>query len=320
MPTSCCAVNCTTRHVTGSGIGFFSIPAKEEKRKQWIHAISREGWKAKPSDRICGKHFVSGSPSDDPNDVDFVPTIFNDSKKRKDPVVNKERKERAAKREKIKEEEENVFTAAEALMEIGISSSQHIELEAQTEENHFIAENKALEEKHSQLQKEIIMISMEMNSKPKVSYSESILALIRCNKKKTKFYTGLPAYSVFLALLTILRPSITLARQGNPESPSVLGRKFKLSLEEEFFAVLMHLRLGLLLEDVADRFGISVSLASSIFTTWISVMATKLKQLFPWSFFLRTYMVKLHTPTNSRRYPNTRVILDCTEIFIQRSS
>ena len=89
MPTSCCAVNCTTCHVTGSGIGFISISAKEEKRKQWIHAISREGWKAKSSDRICGKPFISGRPLDDPNDVYFVPTIFNDSKKRKVPVVNK---------------------------------------------------------------------------------------------------------------------------------------------------------------------------------------------------------------------------------------
>ena len=44
--------------------------------------------------------------------------IFNDSKNHKVPVVIKERKKRAAKREKITEEEDNVFTSTEVFMDI----------------------------------------------------------------------------------------------------------------------------------------------------------------------------------------------------------
>ena len=41
------------------------------------------------------------------------------------------------------------------------------------------------------------------------------------------------------------------------------GRKRKLDLEEEMLAVFMRLRLGLLLEDIADRFEIGLSTASN---------------------------------------------------------
>ena len=53
----------------------------------------------------------------------------------------------------------------------------------------------------------------------------------------------------------------------------------KLSLKEEFVLTLMKLRLGLLLEDLADRFGISPTLASNIFTTWVKVMSQTLGSL-----------------------------------------
>ena len=42
------------------------------------------------------------------------------------------------------------------------------------------------------------------------------------------------------------------------------GRKRKLALIDEVFAVLMHLHLGLLLENVADRFGISSTMMSRL--------------------------------------------------------
>ena len=51
---------------------------------------------------------------------------------------------------------------------------------------------------------------------------------------------------------------------------------------EEFVAMLMRLRLGLLLEDVADRFAISPATMSKIFLTWIKVMSKAMKVIFPW--------------------------------------
>ena len=45
-------------------------------------------------------------------------------------------------------------------------------------------------------------------------------------------------------------------------------------------AVFMRLRLGFLLEDIADRFETGLSSASKQFTTWIKEMAVELKFFF----------------------------------------
>ena len=57
-------------------------------------------------------------------------------------------------------------------------------------------------------------------------------------------------------------------------------RKRKVSLMEEFLSVLMRLWLGLVVEDVADRFQISVGTCSKVFHTWIRVTAQEMKVIF----------------------------------------
>ena len=79
---------------------------------------------------------------------------------------------------------------------------------------------------------------------------------------------------------------------------------------QEFVAVLMRLRLGLLLEDAADRFAISPATMSKIFTTWIKVMSKTMKVIFPWPC---REQVRAVTSERFLPYPNTRVIIDCTE-------
>ena len=121
---SCCAVNCTNRFKRDSGIGFYTIPAKQVRREAWLRAISRAGWEAKSSDRLCGEHFVSGRPSRDPKNVDYVPTLFKDGKRRANcSVPDRERKERSAKRAKVRENEEDVLTAAEGLLNMSAMAS-----------------------------------------------------------------------------------------------------------------------------------------------------------------------------------------------------
>ena len=92
--------------------------------------------------------------------------------------------------------------------------------------------------------------------------------------------------------------------------------KRKLSHIDEFFLT-MQLRLGLLNEDIADRFGISPT-PSRIFTTWIRVLTKILGHtLITW---LPQEAVHSNLPGVFMKagHKKCHVILDCAEIFIER--
>ena len=65
------------------------------------------------------------------------------------------------------------------------------------------------------------------------------------------------------------------------KSSSKPGRKHSLSHLEEFVLVLLRLKVGLFVSDLADRFGISPGQVSKIFTTWICFLYHELPTLFP---------------------------------------
>ena len=84
------------------------------------------------------------------------------------------------------------------------------------------------------------------------------------------------------------------------------------------FLTLVRLRLGLLKEDIADRFGISPTLSSRIFTTWMRVLSKLLADaLITW---LPEEAVHSNLPGVFIKagYKKCCVILDCAEVFIER--
>ena len=74
-----------------------------------------------------------------------------------------------------------------------------------------------------------------------------------------RFFTGLPGFDVLKATFSFI--SLFIARRSK-----------SLSLFEEFIMVLMKLRLNVPLQDLAYRFGISLSTVSRTFSTWLTVM------------------------------------------------
>ena len=74
----CVVFGCGSRSDRDKGIGFYRIPSvvtnkgefeeelTTERREKWIKAISRGDTESKDvlkSERVCGKHFVSGKPA-----------------------------------------------------------------------------------------------------------------------------------------------------------------------------------------------------------------------------------------------------------------
>ena len=76
----------------------------------------------------------------------------------------------------------------------------------------------------------------------------------------------------------------------------------------------MKIRLGILQEDLANRFGISKTLASRIFTTWVKSTASVLKSLV---FVPDMEYISSSRPTKFNNFPRLHTIADATEIFLQ---
>ncbi len=79
----------------------------------------------------------------------------------------------------------------------------------------------------------------------------------------------------------------------------------------------MRLRLGLMQEHLADIFKISGSTVSRILNTWINFIYDASKKLVPWP---SKEQILYNLPRAFMDFANTQIVLDCTEIFIEKPS
>ena len=96
------------------------------------------------------------------------------------------------------------------------------------------------------------------------------------------------------------------------------GPSRKLTLEQEFLMVMMRLRCGLLVEDLAFRFKVASSLVTFVFFTWVRLMAAEFKGLIVWAD--RDTVRRNHPDSFRKFYPKCRAIIDCTELYIETPS
>ena len=140
-----------------------------------------------------------------------------------------------------------------------------------------------------------------------------------------RFYTGFPNYNSFKAFFDYLSPSCKhLVYHGTQTAPKTSEHQIKcgkprlMTPEQELFLVLVRLRLGLFVSDIAHRFNTSASNVSRIFKTWIVFLNQRLRALpiQPSRKFVDDNMPACFKVA----YPKTRVVIDCTEIFIEKPS
>ncbi len=116
----------------------------------------------------------------------------------------------------------------------------------------------------------------------KKTFKRPMTSKLITSDAKMRFYTGIHKIVIFNVLLGVLKPLVpklvfwrgsrtiisTKAKRGGYDGV----KTHKLSIKEQFLLVLMRLRLGLLNEDLADRFKVSPACASRIFTTWVKFL------------------------------------------------
>ena len=165
------------------------------------------------------------------------------------------------------------------------------------------------------------------------------IELVRESDKDVHFYTGLPSAAIFDRLLEYLNPDgrrsnvvyrATAQKWANEcigtepgeakwrESESQIGRPASLSQADELFLMLVRLHLNLKEYDLAQRFEISQSSVSRIFSTWINYCYLRLGMLPCWPDrdIIRDTMPAIF----KEYYPRTTVILDATEIKVSTPS
>jgi len=140
------------------------------------------------------------------------------------------------------------------------------------------------------------------------------------------FYTGFNDYKTLELCYNIIEESAknmnygkyaktTVEEECNERKP---GRPRKLKTFDEYILVLVKLRLGLFNHDLAHRFKISESSVSLTFRTWIRFLRRELEPLIR---LPPREVIKLHMPSLFKAYyPNTAMIIDCTEFEMERPS
>ncbi|XP_045202653.2 uncharacterized protein LOC123556117 [Mercenaria mercenaria] len=143
---------------------------------------------------------------------------------------------------------------------------------------------------------------------------------VMTSNSKLIFYTGIPDRNTFDAIFDEIKEDANekTSTQSSGYSCSFGGRPRTLRLIDEFFMTLMRLRLGLLVEDLANRFCISSTACGRVLNTWIDYLDSKLDFLIMWP---SSATVKHNMPKVFRdKFPDTRVIIDCSEIRTETPS
>lgn len=181
------------------------------------------------------------------------------------------------------------------------------------------------EEMLLQFKKKIGKLELELNEFKERQFT---IEKYKGDDNAVLFYTGFPNYDSFIAFHKYLEPKLSKLQYWEGKNlpdhqpyqekgKKKPGRKRKLTTITELFLVLVRLRVGLFVKDIADRFGISPGHVSKIFCTWINLLHYELKLLFP---FPSQECIRMNMPLEFSRYPGTRIIIDCTEVFVETPS
>lgn len=157
----------------------------------------------------------------------------------------------------------------------------------------------------------------------KVAHLEAMrlgLDTIRGQPKNCMYYTGLPQFSVFQCLFNFFEPrasKMTYWHGDKKRNEKAKGRPREMDLIDEFFMVLVRLRTGMAGKEIARNFGISEGQVSKVFTTWINFLQRELRAI---TLFPTVLEIQEHLPDAFHNFPNTRVVLDGTEVRIEKPS
>ena len=349
---TCCVPGCSSNNNRNPELSFYNFPngkSKEsiELRKRWINLISRKDFSPTIGDRVCSLHFPGGRktytnllPTIVPKATRPTPTKPRSTVKARNrtPLLAKTKTVQAKRRlfSELDDTEDNLTVSVSSTVS-NINTSPHKENTdpiacLQKQMAKLLATNEQLKDENAQLKKEseyqkVMIRDLTVQLEDEVKRKQFSIECFKGNDNLIRFYTGLQDYKTFKTLFDSFGPAVnslvyygtkTNSERLNSDSVMKRGPKRSSTPEQEFFLVLVRLRLGLLEEDLATRCGLSQSQMSRIFITWVDFLHSRFRTYPIWP--TRESINKTMPVVFKAMYRSTRVVIDCTEIFIERPS
>ena len=344
MPHYCCVGKCYNCSAAGKNISWHGLPINSPTLLSvWITKIKRDPryFNVNKHTKICSEHFV---------DEDFVnpystkrrlkstavPSVFAWSKEK---LKTKEKTSAMLKLEKNRtEHEEETDSASEG--EGDATDVNLISRKTQTYESDVCGN----------LGGDFVRIPCLHGFS--VSHLLSKCTTQKKEERLFNHFTGFNSHGEFMNTLQFLLPNLdrtgllywdsharkdvtidteTLFQQDNCESDTETAvdedesacssstttrpTAHKLSVENEFLLVLMRLKMGLSVIDLAERFCVNEATVNNTFLTWINYLYITLGSLKIWPH--RKVILQNAPSEFLEKYPDTVIIIDATELKIQ---
>ncbi|XP_034061864.1 uncharacterized protein LOC117539709 [Gymnodraco acuticeps] len=314
----CCVPLCTASAKFNGVLSFHGFPTELELRRQWLVKIRRDNFTISSHSKVCSRHFATDQLIE-PKTLDgrrrlvkgAVPTLFewNHFTAQTPRASVWERRERPTEPVSREEQEEHIDVRDHDYCSTPEPASLDMSSQA-TEDN-----SKTVEDLQKQLQELRVQ-------------REFCLQRFAGSDDNIRFYTRFPSYNHLMAFWFLIEPSIykmvrvTRAISAAKRSEEVVtharpSTRQLLQPIDEFFLFLCFLSVGLKERDLANRFNVHQSTVSRIIATWTSFLTTLLGSQCIW---LTPAEVQAHLPEAFKDFPDTQVILDCTELRCQTPS
>ena len=286
----------------------------------------RKDFKPTIGHRVCSEHFVGGKKTY----LNNVPTLTPKIRKSAVPRATSKARNRTLFVEDCRGDSPphilHEICGEEAPLKdcpsYAISKSEESSM---TEIAELKKENCTLSEENSKLRSENILL---VNRLAEIR-GDNLFSIenLKNDKKLFMIYAGLEDYETFKAIFDSFGPAVNNliyhnsgTNSANIVSPGHIkrGPKRRFSPEIGVFIVLVRLRLGLLEADIANGISFSVSHVLRICTTWFDFLYNRFRQIPIWPS--RNSIAETMPSCFRDIYPSTRVVIDCTELYIERTS
>lgn len=326
MPNKCCVPFCNT-------VGGFTFPKDKKLCEKWIHLVKRNGkgdhWKPSQRSIVCGKHFVDEDFCSGPTSKGALvrrkrmlkpgatPSLFPWSVPKSEAALKREQRQQKRRKQKVNLGKDNQGTDSESCAtaahnEVIFDDDIVIEEEVSSGDPNSSLDSSAC----GLLDKGCSTDNIEMvdcgTQLAKQELPTLCVERLEFDTDLLHYFTGLESWGKFVTVFQTLGPSVNFLRYHRT------GSVTKISPMNQFLLMLAKLRQDmdyLLLTKLA---GVSIFTAENIFVTWVNFCSRQWGELNLWP---SRELVSFFAPSDFKaKFPTTRVVIDGTEIPIEKPS